>query len=192
MAIKSLDKSSIVRPQTTNSMLAGYSFMDYELIESVFVASPAASVTFSNLQNYAAEYEHLQIRATIKTNHAATWEVGQIRLNNDSASNYATHALAGNGSSVVSNASASATSMAYFTAGTTTASAFGGLIIDILDAYSTSKNKTLRMFSGYGSVEVRLSSGVWLSTNSITSATLSPIFGTSISANSRFSLYGIR
>jgi len=192
MAIKSLDKSSIVRPQSTNSMLAGYSFQDYELIESVFVASPAASVSFNNLDQYATEYKHLQIRAAMKTNHGATWEIGQIRFNGDSASNYATHTLAGNGSTLVSNASANASSMSYFTAGTTTASAFGGLVVDVLDAYSNSKNKTLRMLSGYGSVEIRLSSGVWINVNPITSATLSPVFGTSISSGSRFSLYGIR
>jgi putative chitinase len=34
-------------------MLAGYSFQDYELLESVFLASPVASVTFNNLNQYA-------------------------------------------------------------------------------------------------------------------------------------------
>jgi hypothetical protein len=62
MAIKSLDKSSLVTPQTTNSMLAGYSFEDYELIESVFVASNTATITFNNLNQYATEYKHLQLR----------------------------------------------------------------------------------------------------------------------------------
>lgn len=165
---------------------------DFELIETQVLGSGAGSVIFTNLGTYSFTYRHLQIRATMKTNHANPWEIGQIRLNGDSGSNYATHTLAGNGSSVVSNASASATSMAYFTAGNTTTSAFGGLVIDILDAYSTTKNKTLRMFSGSASVEIRLSSGVWLNTASTTSATLSPIFGTSILAGSRFSLYGIK
>jgi hypothetical protein len=167
---------------------------DYELIQTTILGSNQASVIF-DVSSFASTYKHLQIRAVMKTDHAAPWEVGQIRLNGDSGSNYSAHGLLGNGSSVSSYAVTSGSSIGYFTAGTTTANTFGGLVIDILDSYSTTKNKTLRIMSGAvpaTSMELRFISGAWYNTASITSATLSPVFGTTILTGSRFSIYGIR
>jgi len=167
----------------------------YELITTSILGSDTASVTFSSLGDYSSTYKHLQIRAAMKTNYANPWEIGQIRLNGDSGSNYSAHGLLGNGSSVSSYAVTSGSSIAYFTAGTSTANTFGGLVIDILDSYSTTKNKTLRIMSAAvpaSSVEIRFISGAYYNTASITSATLSPVFGTNILTGSRFSLYGIK
>jgi len=72
--------------------------------------------------------------------------------------------------------------------------------IDLLDFYSTSKNKTVRGFSGTMSAdaggftgkEVQLSSSFRDSTVAITAVTLDPLFGANLVAGSRFSLYGIK
>jgi hypothetical protein len=197
MAIKSLDKSSLVTPQTTNSMLAGYSFQDYELIESVFLASNASSITFNNLNQYATEYKHLQIRAAVRSDRSGVLNSGLfMRLNGDTGNNYGIHALIGTGSSLSSIASTSrSTTVALpLPAATATANAFGGAVIDILDAYSLTKNKTIRSLGGVSSSfnEIQLASGFWLNTASITSITFVTILSDQFVAGSRFSLYGIR
>jgi hypothetical protein len=78
------------------------------------------------------------------------------------------------------------------------ASVFGAGVVDILDAFSTTKNKTVRAFSGnYTAANnlgdrqiVHLASGVYLSTTAINSLTL--YAANNLVAGSRFSLYGIR
>jgi hypothetical protein len=74
---------------------------------------------------------------------------------------------------------------------------FGASIVDILDAFETTKNKTVRGLGGFmGSTsdyyhKVMLSSSARYNTASTTSILIySP--GTSFAANSRFSLYGIK
>jgi hypothetical protein len=194
MAIKSLDKSSLVTPQTTNSMLAGYSFQDYELIESVFVASNTASITFNNLNQYATEYKHLQIRLTGRSTNNATWEVHQIRFNGDSGANYAVHRLRGDGS-MSSSGSANTTHIDFDTVGNTAPSGvYGTAIVDMLDAFAN-KNKTVRIFWGRhnnSDIAVSLTSGHWRNLSAINSIAITCDGGRSFVAGSRFSLYGIR
>jgi hypothetical protein len=73
---------------------------------------------------------------------------------------------------------------------------FGAHVIDILDPFETSKNTTIRNFSGLlvpGNITaVYLTSGAFLNTAAITSITFTDRLGASYSAKSRFSLYGIK
>jgi len=169
---------------------------DYELIETVILSSSASEVVFSSLATYASTYKHLQIRATGKTDRTALdTDFLRLRFNGDTGSNYALHALTGGGSSVGSFAVTSTTSVNVERfSGNTTANYFGAAVVDILDVYSTSKNKTVRSFggaSGPGQL-VNFNSGVYLNTSSTTSLTLAVGGGTNILAGSRFSLYGIK
>ena len=161
----------------------------FDLLETQVLGSSAASVTFSSLSTYASSYQHLQIRFVV--NGTASYR-SRLRLNGDSASNYATHLLYGTGSSVLSDAGTSATQIAL-TSGSNTTNAFSAGVIDILDPFETTKYKTIRSLGGSvgGITEVALSSGVWLNTNSITSILVRPDSGSYI-ANSRFSLYGLK
>jgi len=166
---------------------------DFELIETQILGSNQASITFSNLGNFSSTYKHLQIRAASKSNHAAVWEVGRISVNGDFAGNYSAHNLFGSGSSVGSNADVNGSSGYFSTSGATTANDFGAQVIDFLDAYSSTKNKTFRALSGsIASSEIRLSSGAWRNTTGITSITLWTLAGTAWLTGSRFSIYGIR
>lgn len=161
----------------------------YELIETQVLASAQASVVFSSLGTYSATYKHLQIRATHLSSGAGAVDL-LMRLNADTGSNYNNHALVGNGSAVSSIAGTSTSSMRIgFVAG----GQFGASITDILDAYSTTKNKTSRTLVGaIADVnEIQLASAAWRNTASITSITLLPSAG-NIATGSRFSLYGIR
>ena len=187
-------------------MLAGYSFQDFELIESVFLASGASSVTFSNLNQYATDYKHFQIRYTARTNRTTfANDVLKIRFNSDTT-NYNAHILSGGGTSgfqsgVVSDQSLGATGLGNTTTSIGASGNFGVGVIDILDAYS-SKNKTLKCLSGYhhsntavadyAAVRISLSSMLWINSQAISTLILEPLLGTVFVSGSRFSLYGIR
>ena len=118
-----------------------------------------------------------------------------MQLNGDTGANYSWHLLEGGGSSVISAAGSSTNYMrvGVMPGSSGTLNAFGGAIIDILDAYSTNKNKTARSLSGNASnaTFIDLLSGSWINTNSLTSITLAPAFGGDFSIGSRFSLYGV-
>jgi hypothetical protein len=167
----------------------------YELISSTILGGTAASVTFSNLGDYSSTYKHLQLRIVGRADGGGE-ESFYAQFNADTGANYASHRLVGNGSSVVSGATTSATSMStlLFTGNSTTTTAWGGAVLDILDAYSTTKNKTIRSLSGVSNDTPRigLSSGLWASTSSITSITIGRTAGGNMFAGSRFSLYGIK
>ena len=167
----------------------------YELIESVILSSNQSSVTFSNLGNYSSTYKHLQIRAVARTDRSGNGDNIGMRFNGDTASTYNWHLLAGTGSSVITSSGATTYMLpGWVSANNTTANAFGAAIIDLLDAYSSSKNKTIRSLTGLGATEtnIRLMSGLWRSTSSVTSTTLFPVDGTNFVSGSRFSLYGIK
>jgi hypothetical protein len=195
MAVKSLKRSSVKSTQKTNAMLAGYNFQDYELIESVFVSSSIASVSFNNLNQYATEYSHLQVRLVARTNRNDAGDSIGFRFNGDSASNYAWHLLYGNGSSALAFAATSTDRISAFraTGGNDVADSFGAIVLDILDSYNTFKNKTIRSFGGSSSTyrEVVLGSGHWRSLDPISSIQMIGNNG-NIQPGSRFSLYGIR
>jgi hypothetical protein len=74
------------------------------------------------------------------------------------------------------------------------ANAFGGSVIDILDPYSTTKNKTVRSLQGVAGATnnaIELRSGFRNNTESTTSISLTAISDNYV-VGSRFSLYGIK
>jgi hypothetical protein len=176
----------------------GVALSDYELIETQILGSAQASVVFSSLGTYSSTYKHLQIRATVRTNRGANEDILGIRFNGDTGSNYVTHLLYGTGSSVAAGETFSGGPSTYiysaFTAaGSNTANAFSGHVVDLLDPYSTTKNKTIRQLFGQPAGNlVGLFSGLWRNTNAISSITLFPAIGTTLNATSRFSLYGTK
>ena len=166
---------------------------DYELIETQILGSSQPSITFSNLGNFSSTYKHLQIRALTRTDQVNDGIF--IRFNSDTGSNYADHNLGGNGSSIFSQARTSQTNIQFARTAysSMTASSFSGIVLDILDAYSTTKNKTIRSLSGMtgGANNLQLYSGLWNNTAAISSLNIFP-GATNFVAGSRFSLYGIR
>jgi len=170
----------------------------YELIESNILTGNQASIDFSNLGTYSSTYKHLQLRVTGRstTTFGNENDSFYIRLNADSGSNYSFHQLFGNGSSVSSAGSTSQTYAALLMMASNGAGAsiFGAGVVDILDSYSTSKNKTMRSFTGvYVNTQrfAMIRSSAWLSTASITSITVGSIDGSMV-AGTRLSLYGVK
>jgi hypothetical protein len=178
----------------------GVSLSDYELIETQILGSTQTSIVFSNLGTYSSTYKHLQIRAVARTDQTGNSRAIAVRLNADTGSYYAWHILTGDGqASTVSSAAGATQNVMYLGQSVSTASAsnaFGASVIDILDPYSTSKNKTLRSLAGSLSTTtpfIRLMSGAWFNTASLTSVTLLGEDLTSgFVSGSRFSIYGIK
>ena len=167
---------------------------DYELIETNILGSNQASIVFSNLGTYSSTYKHLQIRFTARSTLADTAESLSVRVNGVSTSSYSQHRLFGTGSSVISSAESSITlfRMGFISSATATANSFGAGVIDILDPYSTTKNKTFRSLGGVVLGAVALSSGAFLSTAAVSSITITSETGANFVTGSRFSIYGIR
>ena len=167
---------------------------DFDSIATVTVGSGgASSIEFTSIPG---TYQHLQVRAVLRSNLASASDTLLVRLNGDTGSNYAYHRLRGDGASATADAGTSTTSitMARFPGADITASVFGAGVIDILDYASTTKNKTTRTLDGSdrnGSGFIYLDSGLWMSTSAVTSITLIPTSGSWVQ-HSTAALYGIK
>lgn len=161
----------------------------FEAIASTTLSS-TGTVTFSSIPG---TYEHLQLRVYARASGGFLATNLQIRLNNDSNTNYADHRLNGDGSvaSVASSTASTIITAGRISASTAGSNRYGCSIIDILDYASTSKYKTVRTISGNdnnGSGDAVFHSGLWLSTSAVTQLDVV----TSCVSGSVFSLYGLR
>ncbi len=169
----------------------------FELLESTVVGSGGqASVEFTNLTTkYATTYQHLQVRLVARTTRAVTEDgATRILLNGDSTlSNYRAHFLVGTGSTVVSYDAGNNPELGSFPGANAGANQFAPMVIDLLDPFETTKNKTMRLLAGSaGSVNsIRMHSTAWFNTNSVTTIAINATVG-SWAQFSRFSLYGIK
>jgi hypothetical protein len=167
----------------------------YEQIATTILGSDTASVTFSSIPT--STYKHLQLRAVMRSTRAAATDSLRMRFNADSGTNYVSHRLVGNGSTVVSAASTGDNiwDVDAFPGNTDTSGSFGLFVMDITDAFNTSKNKTIRHYSariGSANQLIRLTSGLWINTSAITEISLDQNVGPNWLTGSRFSLYGIK
>jgi hypothetical protein len=166
----------------------------FELISTEILGSTQSSFTFSGLGDYSSTYKHLQIRAVVRSDRANTDDTLLVRVNGDTGSNYRFHLLLADGSGVFSTGNTDTKMELGRTAGGSNASEiFGYNVLDVLDVYSTTKNKTFRASAGLNRVSgayVFLNSGARFNTEAISSITLFPI-GSFVSG-SRFSIYGIK
>jgi hypothetical protein len=166
---------------------------DYELISTTVLGSAQSSVVF-DVSAFASTYRHLQIRLVAKQSSTGYGDF-RFRFNSDSGSNYSDHVIYGNGSSVTSLAQTSQTSArGGWLVRNSTANIFSAGVVDILDAYSTTKNKTFRSLAGGPDTSARFiyfGSGAYYSTDSLTSVTITPDDANFLTG-SRFSIYGVK
>lgn len=167
----------------------------FESIATVTVGSGGASnVEFTSIPG---TYTHLQLRVLARDSRANLGTNLNIQFNSDTGTNYTSHSLYGDGvgATAIADGASQTSALAMRTAGNNSStSVFGTGIIDILDYTNTNKYKTTRSLSGYdnnGSGNIYLTSGLWLSTNAITSIKLTPVT-TPILQYSSFALYGIK
>jgi hypothetical protein len=164
---------------------------DFESIATVTVGSGGA--TFIDFTNISGLYAHLQLRLVARS---SAWGNPRptIRFNSDSANNYNSHWLQGDGA----NATSSDGTTPWFGNITTTnddAGMFGVAIVDILDYANTSKNTTVRSAFGKDSQytgQVGISSVLWRNTAAVTSIRLSvDDANASFQQHSTAALYGV-
>jgi hypothetical protein len=159
----------------------------FESIATATGTGSSGTITFSSIPG---TYQHLQLRINSKNTTGNNLE---LQFNSDTGANYVRHYLRGNGSTVTASAQTAQNQIEFMGSGGGTPNP-AVLIIDIQDYASTSKNKTVRNFSGQdenGSGIVILSSGLWLNTNAVTSITFKVSSG-NFTTDSTFALYGIK
>lgn len=166
---------------------------DYVRLETTILGTAAASVTFSNLNNYS-QYRHLQIRYVAK-NTGFSADFG-LRLNGVTGSTYASHFLFSDGGSVTSGSvtSVDRIRMPQGLVSSSATNVFAAGVIDFLDFNSSSKTKTVRMMYGYLSTFGRLYFRSGFDSNSTAALTSITLLAdaNNIEVGSRFSLYGIK
>lgn len=180
-----------------SSYKAGGSF------ESIATATSSGSTSTITFSSIPSTYKHLQIRVLAKTTNTASAASAYVyaKFNSDSTgANYVWHQLQGNGTTVSATGGTN-NGQCYFpnlalTSEATLANMFGVGIIDIHDYASTTKNKTVRSFSGANtnstSTAIRLSldSNLWINTAAINRIDLTA--DNTFAAGSTFALYGIK
>lgn len=168
---------------------------DFVSIATVSGNGSFSSATFSSIPS---TYRSLQIRIIARGTRAFAAEQLYVRLNGDGGSNYAYHYLYGDGSGVAaSGATTNVFLVNEFPAANENVNVFSSSIIDIIDANSASKNKTMRSLSGYdnnGYVanyagKSWFGSGVWLNTAAVTSITV--LSNGNFATGTSIALYGI-
>lgn len=166
----------------------------YDLLETTILGSSQSSVTFSNLiSTYGSDYTHLQIRGAQRGDRNDDRNANTLQING--ATSYSNHNINGTGSSVTALATTGSVLRIMSTPEAQEASGiFGAFVCDILDAFDTSKNTTVRSFAGQVSTktDVILFSGGYFDTSAVDSLTLNPTAGSNFVTGSRFSLYGIK
>jgi hypothetical protein len=174
----------------------------YESIATVTVGSGgSSSISFSSIPG---TFKHLQLRIFGRGLSSSADRVSiTVKVNSDTGTNYANHALVGDGSaasgaSAISQGVGANNYMAGLSAivgSTGLASAFGVSIVDVLDYANTNKYKTLRSLTGQdqNSTSGRLTfvSGLWQNTAAITTLDLNLESG-SWAQYSSIALYGIK
>ena len=190
--------SSVKTGAIGDSLLAGNAAYIPTNFESIATATGAgtSSITFSSIPS---TYQYLQLRWIARTGTTGDVSLSlNVRLNGDTGANYTRHLLYGDASgSVIASGGASETSMqvrASARRNSSSANTMGVAIMDIHDYSSTTKNKTMRSFSGNddsdGTGEVALCSGLWLNTSAVNSITI--FSADNFLTSSVFSLYGIK
>jgi hypothetical protein len=174
----------------------------YDAIASTTLGSGISTITFTGIPQ---TYTHLQLRCLLKgTSTSGGYPTGlSMTFNGDTAANYSSHNLKGDGASASAGATANDTALNQTVmipgnnGSWNNSSLFGVSVVDILDYTNTNKYKTTRGLNGAdynGGGNVLLGSGSWRSTSAVTSITFTcdATYTTQFSTNTSFALYGIR
>jgi hypothetical protein len=168
----------------------------FDLLEHQSITTAVGSVTFSNLNTYAADYQHLQLRLR-QTPNGPNQQSLYLRFN-DTTSSYSFHGFGGNGSTIYQYGVNNEPGMKpnYYSPVYNDSEMHG--IIDILDFSSTNKNTTIKTFRSSiirvtGAIEgsVEYHTGAWFNTAAVTSLSLVGSSGV-VAYPAEISLYGMK
>jgi hypothetical protein len=163
-------------------------YSEMELIATAIVGSAGvASISF-DVSSVGSSFRHLQLRASVRTANNTSSSF-RLQFNSDTATNYGAHIFYADGS-IVGSAYFGALNIITTINTVVTSNSFSCAIVDILDAFSSSKLKTTRGLSASAN-EINLSSNLWRNTAPITSINCF-IESVNIGPGTRVSLYGIK
>ena len=165
----------------------------YESIYTIPVTTTTSDVTFTSIPS---TYKHLQIRMLVQQNSGSeNNDILEFQFNGDTTANYRQHSIRGDGSTALAADNTLSAGWVDRCIPRVGSGSFGGVVMDILDYTSTSKNKTVRSLGGFdrnGGGIITLSSSLWFKTpEAITSIRLKPQ-SASWTQYSHFALYGIK
>ena len=166
----------------------------YESIATLNGTGSSGIISFTSIPS---TYKHLQVRYIARdTRSTSGGNTVYLTVNGDSGSNYSTHDIEANGSSIGAGAETNGTRINYgvVTSANDGANIYGVGVIDILDYADTNKYKTARWLSGFdtnGGGLLRFISGSWRSTSAINRIDINATIGNWTSSSS-FALYGIK
>jgi hypothetical protein len=170
----------------------------YESIASATGTGSSGVITFSSIPS---GYASLQIRGLARSTIGSTGLPIALLLTingNSTTTDYITHELRGTGSAAAASSTTGVAGVylnSCVARDGVTAGLEGVSIIDIHDYASTTKNKTIRAFTGYDSNDtngrINLQSGLFINTGAITSITLTAE-ANNWTTNTVFALYGIK
>jgi hypothetical protein len=116
--------------------------------ESIASATAAGGESILTLTSIPSDYQHLQIRGWVARNTASDVPV-QLRLNEDLVTLCTRHNIYGDGASVTASALTSTNRVSYIGQAVDTANIGGVSIVDVHHYASSTKNKTVRSFTGW-------------------------------------------
>lgn len=156
----------------------------YTPIASTTLTSAAASYTFSSI---SGSYTDLVVIAAPNTTVAADiW----MQVNGDTASNYSTTQLSGNGSSALSQRSSNRTNFNLNFNAYMSSAGYQNYIIQIQNYSNTTTYKSILARASNASLATDATVGLWRNTAAITSVTLLNN-GSTFATGATFTLYGI-
>lgn len=158
----------------------------YEPIATVTTTTGQTSISFTSIPG---TYTDLRIIACgTGTGNGSSWT---IRFNSDSGSNYSITAIYGNGSSATSATESNRTSMTFWGNWSNTSYLYPSMATADIFSYTSAVNKSVLM-NEYtdkdGSGTALSSVGLWRSTSTITSISIS---GVTFAVGATATLYGI-
>ena len=182
-----------------SGLLAGGVAASTNSYESIATLSGNGSGTSISFTSIPSTYKHLQIRGIMRESSGTGVDdtFFGVQFNGDTATNYSTHNLLGDGASVSANSGVSQSRilLGFATQAASTSNTMGAFVLDILDYQNTNKYKTSRSLGGddlNGKGLISLVSGAWQSTSAINRIDLYSLSSRSISTTSSFALYGIK
>lgn len=167
----------------------------FESIATATGTGSSGTITFSSIPS---TYQHLQIRWVCRSSRVSTDDGINLQFNSDTGSNYVRHQLFGDGATASASGGATQTNIpvGVATAASVASNIMGVGILDIHDYASTSKYKTIRSLSGDDQNNtngiIYLRSGLWQSTNAISSISLISSSSSNWTTQTTFALYGIK
>lgn len=165
-----------------------------DLIQTYDVTSNQATISFTNISQYSGDFRHLQLRLSASTNRTGfNNDPLRFRFNGDATNgNYYNHRVLNDQDYGLSSSGGSYSAIDSSNVPINSTSVHAA-IIDIVDAFNIAKYKSTREFGGgiaYGNI--RIQSGLWLSTQQIDQIDVTSLTGKDMVSGSRVSLYGVR